>query len=1058
MKDWSTRRSTARVLAIVAGIAVSVTAGAATLDSSRRFEGRALPADRAALALESPAAVEGIGTSTVHPSLAGATGTQQVIVRLGTPSVADGATSRGAVAAEQSLLMSRIAAVAPGARQIGAVQMVLNAIFLEVDGADLPKIGRVANVSRVAPVSNYRRDLADTVPYVGARTVQQLGYTGQRVRVAVLDAGIDYTHVAFGGAGTAAAYQAAYGTDRTGAKAASTDGLFPTAKVIGGFDFVGEAWPAGALAPDPDPIAAPDVPVAGYCTTDCFGGHGTHVADIIGGSQGVAPGVKLYGVKVCASYATSCSGVALIEGMDWAIDPNQDGNTNDRADIINMSLGSDYGTPFDDDLSQAVEGATKFGTLTVASAGNGGDKPYITGTPASAPSALSVAQTAMPKASLPLMTIVGAANPNRPAIQNTWSPLLTTKVTDAVVYAASNPLACTPFTADQAAALAGKIVLVNRGTCSASIKGENLSLAGAKIGIIGFVDGSAPFAFAYGGGTITIPVYSISLADANAIRGGATVTFDPTNTLPLAGSLASTSSRGPQAEGNTLKPEIGAPGASISASSGTGNGVASFGGTSGAAPMVSGAAALLKSARPGLTPAQLKQLLVNTAETSVRAPSVPGGLVPNIQAPVSRIGGGELNVARAVASPIQVYDTDSKGRGGLSFGFVDAWKDQTVINKTLAVENFGRTSLTLNVAAAIGDHADGDAATGAVSISAPATVTVGPRATVRFPVQLRIDGAKLRDNRMNGGSLGANPQVLTTQEYDGYITLSNSSAKVQLPWHVLPRKSARVKTDKELEIGPDGTGVIVADNTGVGAAQYAAYSLLGTGVALPAGAAGTQSPSPGIRAVGVTTFDATGLCSAGYAFEFGVANFNRLALPMPTSNIIFLDTNGDGVDDYAVLSRDLSFNNITDGRQLSWVLNLATGAANADFFVGHPTNASNTSMLVCAERLGLKPGDILNREITVSAFAQPFYYGGPGGEAGPWKMRPFGEKYVVLGDDTPGNSVGELTVLRFDDPISNPEDAGVLLFTNSGRSSTNNGGATADTEVLVIKDEPEIAE
>lgn len=65
---------------------------------------------------------------------------------------------------------------------------------------------------------------------------------------AVLDSGIDYTHKAFGGEGTIEAYEAAY------KDAESRDGLFPTSKVIGGFDFVGEIWPDGPLLPDDDPI------------------------------------------------------------------------------------------------------------------------------------------------------------------------------------------------------------------------------------------------------------------------------------------------------------------------------------------------------------------------------------------------------------------------------------------------------------------------------------------------------------------------------------------------------------------------------------------------------------------------------------------------------------------------------------------------------------------------------------------------------------------------------------------------------------------------------------
>ncbi len=98
--------------------------------------------------------------------------------------------------------------------------------------------------------------------------------------------------------------------------------------------------------------------------------------------------------------------------------------------------------------------------------------------------------------------------------------------------------------------------------------------------------------------------------------------FDPANIAPLAGSLASTSSRGPRFDDNIVKPEIGAPGASVSAMSGSFTGTAAFGGTSGAAPMVTGAAAILKAARPFLSNHDIKQLLINTAETDVFQPVV----------------------------------------------------------------------------------------------------------------------------------------------------------------------------------------------------------------------------------------------------------------------------------------------------------------------------------------------------------------------------------------------------------------------------------------------------
>src|SRR5207248_315824 len=63
-------------------------------------------------------------------------------------------------------------------------------------------------------------------------------------------------------------------------------------------------------------------------------------------------------------------------------------------------------------------------------------------------------------------------------------------------------------------------------------------------------------------------------------------------------------------------------------------------GTSFSAPLVAGAAALLKSARPGLTSAQYRSLLVNTAG--------PASSAPDAQAHVQRAGGGMLDMLAAV--------------------------------------------------------------------------------------------------------------------------------------------------------------------------------------------------------------------------------------------------------------------------------------------------------------------------------------------------------------------------------------------------------------------------
>src|SRR5213592_3633605 len=142
-----------------------------------------------------------------------------------------------------------------------------------------------------------------------------------------------------------------------------------------------QPWQPARLPPArPDPIDCGPATIP----PPCAGGHGTHTSSIIGGAGSVAPGVSLYAVKVCSAVSTSCSGVALLQGMEFALDPNGDGNISDAVDVINMSLGSSYGQK-EDDLSAASANAVNLGVVVVSSAGNSADRPYIVGSPSTTP-------------------------------------------------------------------------------------------------------------------------------------------------------------------------------------------------------------------------------------------------------------------------------------------------------------------------------------------------------------------------------------------------------------------------------------------------------------------------------------------------------------------------------------------------------------------------------------------------------------------------------------------------------------------------------------------------
>jgi hypothetical protein len=1051
-----------------------LSSGVAVVSASDRATMRAgdgsIPAAIANLKLDAPLQMQGVGkalqSGPMDPSLVGATGRQQVVVRLKSASTGEMAdrrprsqrNNRDKLAQEQEAFVSRALAADPSARVLGRTQHVLNAVFLDVSADSLQIIARDLDVARIAPVGHYRLSLTETVPYVGAAEVQARGFDGEGIRVAVLDSGVDYTHANLGGSGDPADYLANDGT-------IIEPGTFPTAKVVDGFDFLGNVWPTGPGGFDDPPMPDPDPLDDLAFEPGAFAGHGTHVADIIGGENGVAPGADIYAVKVCASLTPSCNGISLILGMEWATDPDGDGDTADRVDIINLSLGADYGQPFDDDLSAAVESATALGILTVSSAGNCADQPYCTGTPSNTPSALSVAQTQVPSAELPFITVNGV---DYESVFQAWSVPPAGVVSGPLQYgdgAGGNLLGCDPFAPGS---LTGLVVLVDRGACNFTRKASNISQAGAVAAIIGLVDGSAPFSGGDGGDRpIDIPAYMISLADANAFRDqlGSDAVIDPANGLPLVGTTVSSTARGPDMSYNAIKPEIGAPGASVSAEVGTGTGETPFGGTSGAGPMVAGGAALLQDAcrarsdddddnsdddssrddmrESDCSPLELKALLMNNAYRDVISDTTFD------LAEITRIGGGELRVDDSLDASFIAWSTDD-GQPSLSLGFMDV--DSPVkIRRTVAIENTSNSGITVDVTPTF-RFAD-DAANGAVSVSANRSslkVPAGKTRTVKL--DFSIDPSLLPGNFMNSGSQGNNPAALSANEYDGYLLLNASNGdEAALPWHILPRQAASVAAGRKIIFPggfPDSLGLV---NNGAGIAQNDAYSLIALSDEMPRGEQGQQSPMPDLRAVGVTTIPAQGFCAAEFLWAFAINTWDRQSHLVPVSHQVILDIDQDGTDDYVLLNRDVTFNNVTDGRQLSWVLDLNTGGASAFFFAEHATNTNNTVLLACGEQLGLTSADILATNVNVSVVAQDFYYGGPGDQVGGITITPLGEQYfgVPSGDLEPGGA-GALDVFDFGPFPGNTPELGVMLYTNGDRGSGAHGGATEDTEALLF--------
>ena len=245
------------VLALALTLSLSAAAFAQDGGTRDRFDAREAPSSLDGLKLDAPIELANASLNGLDASLIGATGDQKVIIRLKTASVAEqkvrGKSAQRAkkqLVTAQDDLLDRVLAADPNARVLATVQLVLNAVIVEVDAAVLADLAQDPAVLRIAPVKDYELDCLETVPYIGASAVQAAGYDGAGVRVAVLDSGIDYYHAAVGGSGDTDDYDA---DDPT----IIEPGTFPTAKVVGGYDFVGSNWDGSAgiaEEPDPDPL------------------------------------------------------------------------------------------------------------------------------------------------------------------------------------------------------------------------------------------------------------------------------------------------------------------------------------------------------------------------------------------------------------------------------------------------------------------------------------------------------------------------------------------------------------------------------------------------------------------------------------------------------------------------------------------------------------------------------------------------------------------------------------------------------------------------------------
>ncbi len=712
-------------------------------------------------------------------------GSNYYVVVLNDPPLAESMSSRkelGTTATSDARLRIHAAqanlgqqASAAGINVLDRTQVLLNALYVSATPEQANAMRKLDGVSYVQRVYPIKRTMNKALDLVTARAAwDQVGgvsNAGAGVKIAVLDTGIDLDHPAFKDftSGPPSGYPKC--------RADNGDCKFTNNKVIVArsyVDLLNFQFGTAATVTRPDDNSPRDR--VGHGTALAMVAAGQEHDSPIGRISGVAPRAYLGNYKIFGS--TGLNDLAfpnvVVKALEDALA--------DGMDIATLSIGTPagYGPTENicgsqknqpcDALATAVQNAVRLGMIVTSSAGNSGylgaNAPALNTieSPGTAPDAITVGASTNSHIWYNTLKLLGQGVPSELQIVNTRltnGPQIATGYTGKLVdvgTVGADRLACTAL---PESSLAGKIALIDRGGCRDAEK-VNFAQKAAAVGVIlvGFQNDGV---FQLTGLDATaIPSALVNYTTGNSIRTflgtqARDAQVDPVFREALAASdqVAPFSSQGPGIGNFSVKPDLMAVGTDLymatQKSDPNGDmynptGFTAADGTSFAAPMAAGAAALVRQKNSSLTPARVKSALVNSANPAMTDFDNDGR---EIQASVTGMGAGKMDTNKALRMNVAA-EPSSLGLGNVGVGVLPSIG--------LLITNL--SSGTQNLTARVEQR----------STDSVAQLTITPStfsllSTRQSQITVRLTGSRPRPGK-----------------YDGFVVISGGATDVRIPY------------------------------------------------------------------------------------------------------------------------------------------------------------------------------------------------------------------------------------------------------------------------------------